>query len=174
MMYTELARFPLRVNRIFSMIKYWYKLLNTDNCILQCCYSQMYTNVELIQQINWAYGVKTELCKLGYGDVWVNQEMDKNLLPVIWQGLYNQALQGIVEQVYSSSKCNIYKYFIDSIHLQYYLRKPIPKLYQKYFSKYRLTSHKLSIETGRFCNTGKRIGCVHIVKRILRMNIILC
>jgi hypothetical protein len=108
MMYTELARFPLRVNRIVSMIKYWYKLLKTDNCILQCCYNQMYKHIELKQQVNWAYGVKTELCKLGYGDVCVNQEMGKNVLPVIRQRLYYQALQGIVEICYSSSKCNIY------------------------------------------------------------------
>jgi hypothetical protein len=88
--------------------------------------------------------------------------MDKNVLPVIRQRLYDQALQGIVEKLYSSSKCNIYKYFIDSFHLQYYLKKPIPKLNQKYISKYRLSLHKLSIETGRFCNTGKKERlCTH-------------
>jgi hypothetical protein len=71
-------------------------------------------------------------------------------------------IQGVVEQLYSSSKCYAYKYFIDSFHLKYYLSEPIPKLYHKYISKYRLSSHKLFLETVRFCNTrtNERL-CIH-------------
>jgi hypothetical protein len=40
--YTELGRYPLRYIRIYRMIKYWCKLINTDNCILRGCYDTLY------------------------------------------------------------------------------------------------------------------------------------
>ena len=39
MMYAELGRVPLRANRLFNMIRYWHRILKTNNCILKACYS---------------------------------------------------------------------------------------------------------------------------------------
>jgi hypothetical protein len=38
MVYCELGRLPLYVERQCKMVKYWTKLLNTKNCILKGCY----------------------------------------------------------------------------------------------------------------------------------------
>jgi hypothetical protein len=76
--------------------------------------------------------------------------VSKTFLPVIRQRLCDQELQGIVEKISVSSKCKYYMYLTDSFNMQFYLCKPIPKLYQNFIAKYRLLSHSLSIETGRY------------------------
>jgi hypothetical protein len=45
---------------------------------------------------------------------------------------------------------NIILYWYCVLDTCIYSRKPIPKLYQKFIDKYRLSSHSLSIETGRY------------------------
>ena len=40
--YCELGRLPLYVERQCKMVKYWTKLLNTENCILKGCYDDMF------------------------------------------------------------------------------------------------------------------------------------
>ena len=42
MVYTELGRLPLYISRNIRIVKYWIKLLNTDNCILKECYATLY------------------------------------------------------------------------------------------------------------------------------------
>ena len=41
MIYAELDRLPLQAVRKYKMIKYWAKLLSTDNIILKNCYLEM-------------------------------------------------------------------------------------------------------------------------------------
>jgi hypothetical protein len=38
MVYCELGRLPLYVERQCKMAKYWTKVMNTENCILKGCY----------------------------------------------------------------------------------------------------------------------------------------
>jgi hypothetical protein len=42
MVYCELGRLPLYVERQCKIVKYWTKLLNTENCILKGCYDDMF------------------------------------------------------------------------------------------------------------------------------------
>ena len=42
MVYSELGRLPLYISRNIRIVKYWIKLLNTDNCILKECYATLY------------------------------------------------------------------------------------------------------------------------------------
>ena len=49
-----------------------------------------------------------------------------------------------------SSKCILYKNLVDGFHIQYYLTKSLSMQCIKFLSKYRLCSHKLNIESGRF------------------------
>ena len=42
MVYFELGRLTLFINRYCRMIKYWCKLLKSDNCILKNCYEDMF------------------------------------------------------------------------------------------------------------------------------------
>ena len=44
----------------------------------------------------------------------------------------------------------MYKHILNNISLQSYLQKCIPNKYVKYLTMFRLSSHSLSIETGRY------------------------
>ena len=41
MIYAELSRLPLQAVRKYKIIKYWAKLLSTDNIILKNCYLEV-------------------------------------------------------------------------------------------------------------------------------------
>ena len=44
----------------------------------------------------------------------------------------------------------LYKHIVNKIILQIYIQKCIPKKYVKYLTMFRLSSHSLAIETGRY------------------------
>lgn len=157
--YFEWGRYPLYVTRKIRVFKYWIKLLNTNNCILQNTYSFLLhlSNVAPSFKNNWVLFIKDELCKLGLHDIWLMQSnLDcKNTYFLIKQRIFDIAKQEIMSQIQCSSKCNVYKYLIDNFCIQTYLSKPIPSQYKKYLSKFRLSSHQLAIEVGRFKKVEK-------------------
>lgn len=85
-------------------------------------------------------------------ELWEKQKITAADLIVVKQRIFDQATQYIFSQLDISSKCSFFKYLIATHDLQFYLRKPIPNKYQKCISRFRLSSHQLSIETGRFYN----------------------
>jgi hypothetical protein len=154
MVYAELGRYPLKYVRMYNIIKYWCKLLVTDNCILRGCYEYLYDEVETRNVQNWAYHVKYILTSIGYSEIWYKQELSVSFLPFIKQRIVDNAFQFISTNLSNSSKAMLYKNIIDIYTLQYYLKKAIPPLYKKYLSKFRLSSHTLAIETGRYHNVN--------------------
>ena len=58
--------------------------------------------------------------------------------------------------------------------MQYYLLKPIDDICKKYIARFRMSSHCLNIEHGRYRNECEKIDYVlSVTKMILRMNFIL-
>ena len=53
----------------------------------------------------------------------------------------------------SSPKCYLYKYCVSNITLQYYLTKSVNM--RIYLTKFRLSSHNLLVETGRYHGTER-------------------
>ena len=54
MVYSELGRLPLYISSNIRIVKYWTKLLNTDNCILKECYATLYDEcLKPPRAINW-------------------------------------------------------------------------------------------------------------------------
>lgn len=56
-----------------------------------------------------------------------------------------------------SPKCNFYRYIYESNTLQYYLYNSVNYMYKPIICKYRLCSHSLNIETGRFYNIERSL-----------------
>ena len=77
MVYTELGRLPLQISRKIKIIKYWLKLLETDNCILQSIYSYMLEKCKstTCNRSIWLVKVKHILLTLGFADVWFYQSV---------------------------------------------------------------------------------------------------
>ena len=55
--YGELGRYPLFITRYVRIIKYWFKLLTTDNIILRTVYNQALNDCNQGQN-NWVKKVK--------------------------------------------------------------------------------------------------------------------
>ena len=69
--YGELGRYPLYVNRYVRIIKYWCKILRSNNILI----GQMYNSlVEACNNgvNNWAKNVKVLLDSYGFSFVWSN------------------------------------------------------------------------------------------------------
>jgi len=62
----------------------------------------------------------------------------------------------------NSSKSHLYKYAVDTFSLQYYLKKSVPDSVAWLTAIFRMSSHQLFIEQGRYNNTirSQRI-CQH-------------
>ena len=77
--------------------------------------------------------------------------------------LLNQSQQLIRSQISASPKCTYYKYLIDVYSLQYYLSIFIPVHLRKCNTKFRLSSHNLAVETGRYIATDRSKEHVFLV-----------
>jgi hypothetical protein len=150
MIYSELGIYPLQYIRTYNIIKYWCKLLKTDNTILKCCYEYQFECAENDVEHTWAYFVKKTLFNLGFNDVWSNQELDESMLPIIKQRILDQYVQLSRCEMDASVKCTTYKYLIDNHCIQYYLCKPLTQSVKKIIAQFRMSSHQLAIETGRY------------------------
>ena len=154
MIYSELGRLPLEIERTCRMVKYFFKLRNTENCILRNIYSEMYT--QCLTEPNskcWLSSIRDTLFSVGLGYVWSEgYGNEKVVLLQLRQRLKDIFIQNMFSFFNSSSKCRIYKYICHGLDLQPYLTKPIPDQYKECISKFRLSCHMLEIERGRYFN----------------------
>ena len=153
MVYCELGRLPLYLTRKLKIIKFWLRLMKSNNCILTSCLSEL---ISINDQ--WILNVKEELCKLGMKYIWDNIGnvcLNNNTFTIIKQRFNDMYHQELLSKLSSSPRSFLYQYYIDNFCLQYYLCKPILSVYRKQISCIRLSSHSLKIESGRYTNTQR-------------------
>ena len=85
-------------------------------------------------------------------NVWQKQtvENEKLFLLIAKRNLKGLAYQKIDSYIDNSNKCLIYKYIPKQRLLQQYLVKNISPKCRNIITKFRISAHKLGIETGRF------------------------
>lgn len=156
MIYSELGRRPLILQRKLKIMKYWCKLLETENCILKSSYNYLRNSAEncAASSVNWARDVKNELFHVGLGEFWIGQQ---SLIPCQFLHIYENRIFDIYMQesnafMENSSKCILYRYLAKHNYskIQSYLTKPIHNNLKTHISRIRLSSHCLNIETGRY------------------------
>ena len=77
---------------------------------------------------------------------------DKVIYNIIESRIKDVYAQTLLANISESPKGRLYQHLIDHFTLQSYLRKPINPLYRNYISRFRLSSHTLKIEQGRYTN----------------------
>ena len=80
MIYSELGRLPLEIERTCRMVKYFFKLRNTENCILRNIYSEMYT--QCLTEPNskcWLSSIRDMLFSVGLGYVWYESYVNEKV-----------------------------------------------------------------------------------------------
>lgn len=155
MVYFELGRKPLQLDRNYRMLKYWIKLKNSDNCILSNIYQDMVNECETqLASYCWLSYIKQLINNLGFGYIWnCKEQFNEHLfLHEVKQRLTDMFIQEGHGYFENSPKCTMYKHLCYNFEVQEYLTKPIPTVYVQFISKYRLSSHQLEIERGRFYN----------------------
>ena len=140
MVYVELGRFPLYITRKLRILKYWLKVRQSYNCILQSCYDYMVENND-----SWAVNIKQELQALGLGQMWDELILDvKSAYKIIEERIYDTEKQNMLAKLSNSNKCILYQHLIDNVCLQYYLTKPINHVFKRYITMFRISAHKRS------------------------------
>lgn len=76
--YCELGRKPLLLTRTLRIIKYWFKVLRSQNCLIKSINEFDVKNM----LSSWIIFVKNTLLSNGFGDVWYYPESvnEKNVL----------------------------------------------------------------------------------------------
>ena len=155
MVYCELGRVPMYNSRLLKIVKYWLKIIKSNNCILRSLYDDMlFCNHKTC---NWRCRVQRLLLSTGFGDVWFNHYVANEplFLACFKQRLTDNFVQSRDEFFNNSSKCFLYKHLIDHVGIQFYLTKSIPENYTSLLTKFRVSAHQLRIEQGRYNGTAR-------------------
>ena len=156
-LYMELGRFPLMIFRQIRMLTYWTKLIKSDDPLLRATYTMLRDdanqNIKYYDNQNWAFHIKSLLEQLGFANVWREQDLLTAIpLTQIRQRLIDQATQSIIASVNDSRKLVLYRRYKKDMKIEKYLSSISNKKYKIALSKFRLSSHSLSIETGRYAD----------------------
>ena len=76
--YGELGRYPLKIKRLSSVLKYWFKVIRSpDEKIIKHVYNVMLNDLEVFpNKISWTKFVKYILESNGFYNVWLNQGVE--------------------------------------------------------------------------------------------------
>ena len=138
-MYGELGRIPLIVQRYIRTVKYWLKILNIKQTRLtKVLYNVQFnalTNNHTI--VNWVSKVRNLLCSYGFGEAWYNQGVgDANIFLVLFkQRAIDLYLHDCFLNLKNSNKALLYRNIKVNIKL----------------TQLRTRNHKLHVETGSWC-----------------------
>ena len=148
--YGELGRYPLYISQYVRIIKYWCKVLNTDNIIIQKLYEQGLRDFEN-GKVNWIASVKKLLNEYGFSYVFTGTtNLDLTNFPCIFkQRVIDCFIQEWYGNVNNSTVLEEYKYFKNGFEYEKYLDMLSSDL-RFYISRFRLSAHSLRIQSGRF------------------------
>ena len=156
-LYGELGRFPLIIVRKLRMLKYWQNILNMNNHMLT---KQVYIllkndadlNISYIKESNWASQIKKMLDTLGFSDIWIHQFEIDIPFDLIKQRLTDTYKQSWYSDINNSNRLLSYCRFKHNFDFENYLDNITDNKLRKELCKFRLSSHQLAIEKGRYNN----------------------
>ena len=112
MVYCETGRLPLIVHRKYQMLKYWIKLIGSENCILRTIYEMTLYSCRENNTRNWLSGIRYILISIGMADVWQQQRIEdaQLFLYVAKQSLKNLAFQRVDSYINDSINASYLTY----------------------------------------------------------------
>jgi hypothetical protein len=151
--YGETGRLPLKILWQSNMIRYWLKLcLSPEIKYIKIVYNFLKEQADRRPNIkNWVSNVKDLLSRLGFYDVWLNQGVanSKIFMSILKQRIKDNYFQTWTEQLQASSRALFYRE-IALFEYSPYLDIVTVTKFRKSFTRLRLSSHRLQIETGRW------------------------
>ena len=151
--YGELGRTSLKTMRAISVIKYWLKIAQSNETkYIKIVYNVMCTDIEIKPNaMSWAKSVMYLLQSLGFNEVWINQGVgDVDIfLNLVKQRLTDTFIQNWCTELRNSTRARSYVIFCN-FGFQSYLSMVNIEKFRKSLSRFRTSSHRLKIETGRW------------------------
>ncbi|MCG7875034.1 MAG: reverse transcriptase domain-containing protein [Candidatus Thiodiazotropha endolucinida] len=156
----ELGRTSLLVKRLYTIIKYWFKILNCSGSkYIRCIYNMMLTDLDdYPNKINWAYLVRDLLSRMGFYEVWLHQGVGniELFLNLFRQRLTDNFTQNWQERLNNSSRANFYVTIAD-FKPNLYLDVVKVRKFRNALARFRVSSHRLEIEAGRWARPYKPV-----------------
>lgn len=162
----ELGRFPTIIFILKMVIKNWIRIVNYDNNSL--LFDTYLCNLQLLYDkkkcwLSHIYHLIND--KLGMQQMWVNQGHNKNMLNKCIKNMEtifefqwkNELNRKCGKNRTGGNKLRTYNLFKTDFAYEKYLdMQPNFHMRQK-ITKFRISSHKLEIEVGRYSGRGKKI-----------------
>ena len=151
--YGELGRLPYQKQRYFIIIKYWLKIVNSEeNKMIKHVYNQMLLDLELDNgRVNWASLAKKLLSELGFYEVWLQQNVGDHqmFLAIFKQRVRDSFIQTWNSELAESSMALFFRNTSD-FGFKAYLNIVTVKKFRRALSRLRMSSHRLEVEMGRW------------------------
>ena len=156
--YGELGRITFASQRYISIIRYWLKLVSlNENKYAKCIYNMQIEDMRNNpDKFNWASSVKQLLSKYGFMNVWLSQgvENSNSFLQIFKQRVRDIFIQEWHERLENSTRARFYVNIANFKH-QTYLDNLTVKKFQQNLTRFRVSSHRLEIECGRWTRPEK-------------------
>lgn len=149
--YYELGRYPLYICRYVKVVKYWLKIVTTENIIIksmiQTCLDDLVTG-----KGNWLSRVKELLSKFGFLYIWENPHVidHTQFISEFKQRIIDDFLQISQADLRINKVLTLYKNVKINFGYESYLDIILSRKLRIAFTKLRLSAHNLRIETGRY------------------------
>ena len=158
-LYGELGRVPFIIQRKIRMFNYWTKLLSSNNQLIQkkvyIMLKQDADNNITYNGSNWAFQIKSLLNELGLGYIWLQQTEITIPLDLIKQRIFDNYHQSWYSNINNSSRLSMYSRYKHDFQFETYLDTLPHQKFRIALTKFRLSSHSLAIERGRFENVPR-------------------
>ena len=135
------------------MIKYWLKLRKSNDPLLKSMLTMLtndMNNGNIYGGLNWTFQVKKILDGLGLTNLWLlNSDTDISY-EVIKNRIFDQYDQTLTMEINNSNRLRLYSKYKENNGQETYINTIKNKAYRQTLSRFRLSSHQLEIETGRY------------------------
>ena len=158
-LYGELGRVPFIIQRKINMIKYWAKLLKSSDTFLpKRIYIMLKEDADsgnTYNGSNWASHIKSMLNNLGFSYIWLHQTDITIPLNAIKQRIYDSYSQSWYAEINNSNRLITYARYKHEFAFESYLDFISEEKYKIVLTRFRLSSHELHIERGRYENVPR-------------------
>ena len=145
--YGEFGRLPLSVICKQRSLKFWCKIMSNINSPL---YDSYWDQCNTINTNCWAKKINSIIDHLGLTHIRLNFDRNCNYFTIFKRRIYDQFIQSWHMSINNSPKLELYSKFKKEFSYESYLDIISNNKWLKVFARFRLSSHKLEIESGRF------------------------
>ena len=151
--YGELGRCSLQNRRYFSIIKYWLKIIHCQNTkYVKIVYDMLVNDFNTRpNKVSWVKLLHDLLGELGFLKAWIEQNVgdERIFLSLVKQRLKDTFIQNWNARLNDSSRARFYRN-LNNFEYKTYLDNVTTEKIRYAFTRLRLSSHRLEVETGRW------------------------